>query len=155
MPVPTIFNLDQIEALSTDTVVSENGAYHRFKDIRLLYYFSCWICNFILCELFWPSLITILPALTFDDLGIVPRKLKGYPVEFLIQFRKGGPQYGSTVSEKVTPKSWDWCPLFSSFQHIKEPYIARFEADTFCFSSWWFKAFMIFCLLLIPISAAS
>ncbi|KAI7984604.1 hypothetical protein LOK49_LG15G00704 [Camellia lanceoleosa] len=40
-------------------------------------------------------------ALTFDDLGIMPHKLKGYPVEFLIQYRKGGPQYGSTVSEKV------------------------------------------------------
>ncbi|KAK1257164.1 hypothetical protein QJS04_geneDACA024404 [Acorus gramineus] len=42
-------------------------------------------------------------ALTFADLGIVPHKLKGYPVEFLIQYRKGGPQYGSTVSEKITP----------------------------------------------------
>lgn len=27
LPTPTIFNLDQIEALSTDTVVSENGVY--------------------------------------------------------------------------------------------------------------------------------
>ncbi|KAK6164378.1 hypothetical protein DH2020_001242 [Rehmannia glutinosa] len=69
MPVPTIFNLDQIEALSTDTLVSEN-------------------------------------ALTFEDLGIVPRKIKGYPIEFLIQYRKGGPNYGSTVSEKVTPNQW-------------------------------------------------
>ncbi|KAL0383671.1 UNVERIFIED_CONTAM: NADH dehydrogenase [ubiquinone] 1 alpha subcomplex subunit, mitochondrial [Sesamum calycinum] len=69
MPTPTIFNLDQIEALSTDTLVSEN-------------------------------------ALKFEDLGIVPCKLKGYPVEYLIQYRKGGPQYGSTVSEKVTPQSW-------------------------------------------------
>ncbi|KAL0435539.1 UNVERIFIED_CONTAM: NADH dehydrogenase [ubiquinone] 1 alpha subcomplex subunit, mitochondrial [Sesamum radiatum] len=69
MPTPTIFNLDQIEALSTDTLVSET-------------------------------------ALKFEDLGIVPCKLKGYPVEFLIQYRKGGPQYGSTVSEKVTPQSW-------------------------------------------------
>ncbi|KAL6516212.1 hypothetical protein OROGR_019517 [Orobanche gracilis] len=69
MPTPTIFNLDQIEALSIDTLVSEN-------------------------------------ALKFDDLGIVPRKLKGYPVEFLIQYRKGGPNYGSTVSEKLTPKQW-------------------------------------------------
>ncbi|CAL5425026.1 unnamed protein product [Camellia sinensis] len=40
-------------------------------------------------------------ALTFDDLSIMPHKLKGYPVEFLIQYRKGGPQYGSTVSKKV------------------------------------------------------
>ncbi|KAK6164386.1 hypothetical protein DH2020_001250 [Rehmannia glutinosa] len=69
MPVPTIFNLDQIEALSTDTLVSEN-------------------------------------ALTFEDLGIAPRKIKGYPIEFLIQYRKGGPNYGSTVSEKVTPNQW-------------------------------------------------
>ncbi|KAL8490025.1 hypothetical protein ACS0TY_025792 [Phlomoides rotata] len=69
LPTPTIFNLDAIEALTTDTLVSEN-------------------------------------ALTFEDLGIVPRKIKGYPIEFLIQFRKGGPNYGSTVSEKITPDSW-------------------------------------------------
>ncbi|KAK4482366.1 hypothetical protein RD792_009519 [Penstemon davidsonii] len=69
MPVPTIFNLDAIEALTTDTLVSES-------------------------------------ALKFDDLGIAPRKLKGYATEFLIQYRKGGPNYGSTVSEKLTPKSW-------------------------------------------------
>ncbi|PQQ17547.1 NADH dehydrogenase [Prunus yedoensis var. nudiflora] len=35
-------------------------------------------------------------SLTFSDLGLVPHKLKGYPVEFLIQYRKGGPNYGST-----------------------------------------------------------
>ncbi|GFP82978.1 NADH dehydrogenase [ubiquinone] 1 alpha subcomplex subunit 9 mitochondrial [Phtheirospermum japonicum] len=69
MPTPTIFNLDQIEALSIDTLVSKK-------------------------------------ALTFEDLGMAPRKIKGYPVEFLIQYRKGGPNYGSTVSEKVTPKQW-------------------------------------------------
>ncbi|EPS69627.1 hypothetical protein M569_05135, partial [Genlisea aurea] len=45
-------------------------------------------------------------ALKFQDLGIAPRKLKGYPVEYLIQYRKGGPQYGSTVSEKELPRSW-------------------------------------------------
>ena len=45
-------------------------------------------------------------ALTFNDLGIVPHKVKGYPIEFLIQYRKGGPQFGSTVSEKVSPDSW-------------------------------------------------
>ncbi|KAA8543428.1 hypothetical protein F0562_021077 [Nyssa sinensis] len=28
-------------------------------------------------------------ALTFDDLGIVPHKLEGYPIEFLISYRKG------------------------------------------------------------------
>ncbi|RWV93938.1 hypothetical protein GW17_00043568 [Ensete ventricosum] len=43
----------------------------------------------------------ILP-LTFKDLGIVPHKLKGYPVEYLISYRKGGPAFGSTVSERVT-----------------------------------------------------
>ncbi|XP_042515412.1 NADH dehydrogenase [ubiquinone] 1 alpha subcomplex subunit 9, mitochondrial [Macadamia integrifolia] len=69
LPIPSIFNLDQINALTVDTVVPEN-------------------------------------ALTFDDLGIVPHKLKGYPIEFLIQYRKGGPMFGSTVSERVNPESW-------------------------------------------------
>lgn len=69
LPTPTMFNLDMIESLTTDTLVSEN-------------------------------------ALTFEDLGIAPRKIKGYPVEFLIQYRKGGPNYGSTASEKITPESW-------------------------------------------------
>lgn len=69
LPVPDMFNLDQIHALTRDTVVSEN-------------------------------------ALNFNDLGIVPHKLKGYPIEFLISYRKGGPQFGSTVSEKVSPDAW-------------------------------------------------
>ncbi|KAG5567360.1 hypothetical protein RHGRI_002797 [Rhododendron griersonianum] len=69
LPTPTIFNLDQINALTQDTVVSPD-------------------------------------ALTFNDLGIVPHKLKGYPIEFLIQYRKGGPNYGSTVSEKVSPDAY-------------------------------------------------
>ncbi|QCE06791.1 NADH dehydrogenase [ubiquinone] 1 alpha subcomplex subunit 9, mitochondrial [Vigna unguiculata] len=69
LPTPEILNLDKIQALTTDTVVSEN-------------------------------------ALTFNDLGIVPHKLKGYPVEFLISYRKGGPQFGSTISERVTPDAW-------------------------------------------------
>ncbi|XP_027365060.1 NADH dehydrogenase [ubiquinone] 1 alpha subcomplex subunit 9, mitochondrial isoform X2 [Abrus precatorius] len=69
LPTPEILNLDQINALTTDTVVSEN-------------------------------------ALTFDDLGIVPHKLKGYPIEFLISYRKGGPQFGSTISERVSPEDW-------------------------------------------------
>ncbi|KAL3647688.1 hypothetical protein CASFOL_008656 [Castilleja foliolosa] len=69
MPTPTIFNLDQIEALSVDTLVDKY-------------------------------------AKKFEHLGMAPRKIKGYPVEFLIQYRKGGPNYGSTVSEKVTPKQW-------------------------------------------------
>ncbi|XP_020698517.1 NADH dehydrogenase [ubiquinone] 1 alpha subcomplex subunit 9, mitochondrial [Dendrobium catenatum] len=64
LPTPVIFNLDHINALTMDAVVSEN-------------------------------------ALTFNDLGIVPRKLKGYPVEFLSSYRKGGPSFGATVSEKM------------------------------------------------------
>lgn len=63
LPFPTYFNLDIINALTSDTLVSEN-------------------------------------ALTFSDLGLVPRKVKGYPVEYLIQYRKGGPNYGSTASER-------------------------------------------------------
>lgn len=47
-------------------------------------------------------------ALTFNDLGLVPHKLKGYPIEFLIAFRKGGPQFGSTVSEKVSTDDYAW-----------------------------------------------
>ncbi|KAL6635353.1 hypothetical protein ACP70R_028024 [Stipagrostis hirtigluma subsp. patula] len=64
LPTPSIFNLDQINAFSTDNLVSED-------------------------------------ALTFEDLGIVPHKLKGYPVEYLISYRKGGPAFGSTASEKM------------------------------------------------------
>ncbi|KAL9239074.1 hypothetical protein vseg_013426 [Gypsophila vaccaria] len=66
LPSPSIFNLDQIKALSVDTVVSEN-------------------------------------ALTFTDLGVNPHKLRGYPVEFLSCYRKGGPSYGSTLSDRATP----------------------------------------------------
>ncbi|KAI3857103.1 hypothetical protein MKX03_000963 [Papaver bracteatum] len=69
LPVPEIFNLDQLNALSVDTVVSEN-------------------------------------ALKFADLGIVPHKIKGYPIEFLIQYRKGGPNFGSTISERVSPDAY-------------------------------------------------
>ncbi|KAL3604609.1 hypothetical protein D5086_005468 [Populus alba] len=69
LPTPNIFNLDEINALTIDSVVSEN-------------------------------------ALTFNDLGIVPHKLKGYPIEFLISYRKGGPQFGSTISERVSPDSF-------------------------------------------------
>lgn len=69
LPTPAIFNLDQINALTEDTVVSPD-------------------------------------ALTFNDLGIEPHKLKGYPIEYLIQYRKGGPNYGSTVSEKVSPDAY-------------------------------------------------
>lgn len=69
LPNPDIFNLDQINALTEDTVVSKD-------------------------------------ALTFNDLGIVPHKVKGYPVEFLISYRKGGPNFGSTVSERVSPDAY-------------------------------------------------
>ncbi|CAL0316869.1 unnamed protein product [Lupinus luteus] len=69
LPVPNIFNLDEIHSLTTDTVVSKD-------------------------------------ALTFNDLGIVPHKVAGYPIEFLLSYRKGGPQFGSTVSEKVSPDAW-------------------------------------------------
>ncbi|KAJ8749135.1 hypothetical protein K2173_013742 [Erythroxylum novogranatense] len=69
LPTPNIFNLDEINALTTDTVVSET-------------------------------------ALTFHDLGIVPHKLQGYPIEFLVSYRKGGPQFGSTISEKISPDSF-------------------------------------------------
>lgn len=70
LPNPDIFNLDQINALTMDTVVSEN-------------------------------------ALTFSDLGIVPHKLKGYSTEYLMCYRKGGPAFGSTVSERVTGSEYD------------------------------------------------
>ena len=55
---------------------------------------------------FSPYFVVDCAALTFMDLGIGPYKLKGYPVEYLIQYRKGGSQFGSTVSEKVNPESW-------------------------------------------------
>ncbi|XP_078182839.1 NAD(P)-binding Rossmann-fold superfamily protein [Carex rostrata] len=64
LPDPQIFNLDQINALTEDAIVSSN-------------------------------------ALTFQDLDIVPNEVKGYPVEFLICYRKGGPNFGTTVSEKL------------------------------------------------------
>ncbi|CAA6662569.1 unnamed protein product [Spirodela intermedia] len=64
LPTPNIFNLDEINSLTVDTVVSEN-------------------------------------ALKFADLGVVPHKLKGYPIEFLTSYRKGGPAFGSTISEKL------------------------------------------------------
>ncbi|XP_028765531.1 NADH dehydrogenase [ubiquinone] 1 alpha subcomplex subunit 9, mitochondrial-like [Neltuma alba] len=45
-------------------------------------------------------------ALTFYDLGIAPRKLRGYPIEYLFSYREGGPQFGTTVSERVSPDSY-------------------------------------------------
>uniref|UniRef100_A0A0D6R3D7 NAD-dependent epimerase/dehydratase domain-containing protein n=1 Tax=Araucaria cunninghamii TaxID=56994 RepID=A0A0D6R3D7_ARACU len=41
-------------------------------------------------------------ALTFTDLGMVPRKLKGYPIEYLFQYRSGGPSFGATVGDRVS-----------------------------------------------------
>lgn len=64
------------------------------------------IFNLDLIQAFSVDNVVSKNALTFEDLGLTPCKLKGYPVEFLISFRKGGPQYGSTVSEKVTPQPW-------------------------------------------------
>ncbi|KAL6210781.1 hypothetical protein ACLB2K_016013 [Fragaria x ananassa] len=43
-----------------------------------------------------PDTVVSENALTFNDLGILPHKIKGYPIEFLIQYRKGGPNFGST-----------------------------------------------------------
>ncbi|XP_073145413.1 NADH dehydrogenase [ubiquinone] 1 alpha subcomplex subunit 9, mitochondrial [Henckelia pumila] len=64
------------------------------------------IFNLDLIEAFSVDTVVSENALTFEDLGLTPCKLKGYPIEFLISYRKGGPQYGSTVSEKVTPQPW-------------------------------------------------
>lgn len=50
--------------------------------------------------------VVCIAALTFQDLGIVPHKLKGYPTEYLIWYRKGGPKFGSTVSERINPEAW-------------------------------------------------
>ncbi|CAM8927540.1 unnamed protein product [Rhodiola kirilowii] len=54
LPTPEMINLDEINSLAQDTIVSENG----------------------------------------------------YPIEFLISYRKGGPEFGSTVSEKVSPEDY-------------------------------------------------
>ncbi|XP_078440345.1 NAD(P)-binding Rossmann-fold superfamily protein [Wolffia australiana] len=64
LPTPNIFNLEEVNALSVDTLVSDD-------------------------------------ALKFEDLGVNPHNLKGYPIEFLTSYRKGGPAFGSTVSEKL------------------------------------------------------
>lgn len=41
-------------------------------------------------------------ALTFADLGVVPHKLKGYPIEFLFQYRTGGPSFGATLGDRIS-----------------------------------------------------
>ncbi|KAL3679982.1 hypothetical protein R1sor_022938 [Riccia sorocarpa] len=41
-------------------------------------------------------------ALTFKDLGIIPRKLQGVAIEHLYQWRKGGPTMGTTVGSRTT-----------------------------------------------------
>ncbi|XP_042375434.1 NADH dehydrogenase [ubiquinone] 1 alpha subcomplex subunit 9, mitochondrial [Zingiber officinale] len=64
LPTPGVFNLDQINSLTVNTLVSDN-------------------------------------ALTFEDLGIVPHKLKGYPIEYLFCYRRGGPNVGATAFQKA------------------------------------------------------
>lgn len=100
LPTPEILNLDKIQALTTDTVVSENGKF--LNSITKSAFFiprHYRTVSYVFC-------LMKFAALTFNDLGIVPHKLKGYPVEFLISYRKGGPQFGSTISERVTPDAW-------------------------------------------------
>uniref|UniRef100_A0A9I9DRB5 NAD-dependent epimerase/dehydratase domain-containing protein n=1 Tax=Cucumis melo TaxID=3656 RepID=A0A9I9DRB5_CUCME len=83
LPTPSIFNLDQILALTQDTVVSEK-------------------------------------ALTFNDLGIIPHKLKGYPIEFLISYRKGGPQFGSTLHRWLECEGYRLLLKLKSEEHRNE-----------------------------------
>ncbi|KAF7804592.1 NADH dehydrogenase [ubiquinone] 1 alpha subcomplex subunit 9, mitochondrial-like [Senna tora] len=82
LPNPDIFNLDMILASTSDNVTR----------VRLIF-----VLSFFSME---------LAALTFNDLGIVPHKLKGYPTEYLFSYREGGPQFGTTVSERMSPDSW-------------------------------------------------
>lgn len=104
MPVPSIFNLDAIQALTNDTVVSENGMCYNLDMYGLQVEQHALVLVIFLA---FPQMVSFFPALKFEDLGIAPQKLKGYPVEFLIQYRKGGPNYGSTVSEKYSDRqSW-------------------------------------------------
>lgn len=102
LPVPEILNLDKIQALTTDTVVSENGKF-LYLIIRSFFFSRHYRTVSLMSHIFC---LMKFAALTFNDLGIVPHKLKGYPIEFLISYRKGGPQFGSTISERVTPDSW-------------------------------------------------
>ncbi|KAH6559654.1 hypothetical protein KP509_1Z001900 [Ceratopteris richardii] len=41
-------------------------------------------------------------ALTFKDLGVIPRPLRGVVIEHLYSYRTGGPGVGSTVGEHMT-----------------------------------------------------
>lgn len=110
LPTPGLFNLDLINAFTSDTVVSENGWYSSFKrdltifllmsDMNKL--FRLWLSHSFIASIIFGG----IAALTFDDLGIVPHKLKGYPIEFLLSYRKGGPQFGSTISERVDPEAF-------------------------------------------------
>lgn len=70
--------------------------YHKGFDYRIIF-------QYVVSDIFC---LMKFAALTFNDLGIVPHKLKGYPIEYLISHRKGGPRFGSTVSEKVSPEDW-------------------------------------------------
>lgn len=114
LPNPEIFNRDQILAQATDTVVSENCKFNNFSDeahssfFPVFFFSSSFSCLWLVSFLIFLNFVVDFVALTFSDLGLVPHKLKGYPVEFLIQYRKGGPNYGSTVSERVSPDAWPW-----------------------------------------------
>lgn len=92
LPTPSIFNLDQINAFAVDNLVSEDGEDLAYKLSNIFPFLA------LLAQVF---LIHPSAALTFEDLSIMPQKLKGYPVEYLVSYRKGGPSFGSTVSEKM------------------------------------------------------
>lgn len=105
LPNPNIFNLDQILASTTDNVVSENGNFSHFfvffsfiPRLSVMDSHNCFFLN--------NFSTTKFAALTFYDLGIAPHKLKGYPIEYLFSYREGGPQFGTTVSERVSPDSY-------------------------------------------------
>eukprot|EP00252_Welwitschia_mirabilis_P009069 TRINITY_DN21364_c0_g1_i1.p1 TRINITY_DN21364_c0_g1~~TRINITY_DN21364_c0_g1_i1.p1 ORF type:complete len:399 (-),score=73.05 TRINITY_DN21364_c0_g1_i1:363-1559(-) len=40
-------------------------------------------------------------GLKFADLGVVPHKIKGYPIEYLFSYRQDGPAFGSTAGERI------------------------------------------------------
>lgn len=110
LPTPDLFNLDLINAFTSDTVVSENGWYKSFKRDLTIFLLMSDMNKLFQLQLSHSFIASIIfggiAALTFDDLGIVPHKLKGYPIEFLLSYRKGGPQFGSTISERVDPEAF-------------------------------------------------
>lgn len=156
LPFPTYFNLDMINALTSDTLVSENGkciqysyelydlnwyvesfyvsiecsvkwVYHSLLQlgkiklylwnigslVKPLYLFYLASVKILACFHFLIFFKFSFLALTFSDLGLVPRKVKGYPVEYLIQYRKGGPNYGSTASEREISEYNPWCLILN------------------------------------------